>query len=304
MYIKNGRGGEWWPIAKKQNQIHCGWKRLPPESITQGDISEIQKLYWRLYPKRTNKGRTADLNALISLLDRPSQHIWVTIQDGYLWWCTVHDRAQSNKRDDPSRGHFWLSCNRRWSNRSINGKLLSTEDLPGTVTKVAGFKATVCKPNAWKEILRIIKDQVDPKALKVQRTRSAYEEAIKALIQDLNPYDFEHLIDLILNRSGWERLSKRGSIQEGIDLGVENRAIGEHAFVQVKSEAGQAVFQKYCERFKRNRQRYKRMIFAVHTLRGEIRPPANPAIQIWTSGKIAELVVRLGLGERVEQMRA
>ena len=42
----------------------------------------------------------------------------------------------------------------------------------------------------------------------------------------------------------------------------------------------------------------------LHTPRGEIRPPANPAIQIWTSGKIAELVVRLGLGERVEQMRA
>jgi hypothetical protein len=267
-------------------------------------MSEIGKLYWRLYPKRTNKGRTADLNALVSLLDRPSQHIWVTIQDGYLWWRTVHDRAQSAKRGDPARGHFWLNCKRRWSNRSLKGKLLSTEDLPGTVTKVAGFKATVCQPNAWKEILRIIQDQADPKALKVRRARSAYEEAMKSLIQDLNPYDFEHLVDLILNRSGWERLSKRGSIQEGIDLDVENRAIGEHAFVQVKSEAGQAVFQKYCERFRLNRQRYRRMIFAVHTPRGELRPPASSAIQLWTSEKIAELVVRLGLGERVEQMRA
>jgi hypothetical protein len=119
-----------------------------------------------------------------------------------------------------------------------------------------------------------------------------------------SPYDFEHLVDLILNRSGWERLSKRGSIQEGIDLGVENRALGEHAFVQVKSEAGQAVFQKYCEPFKRNRQQYRRMIFAVHTPGGELRPRASPAIQLWTSGKIVELVVRLGLGERVEQKGA
>ena len=127
---------------------------------------------------------------------------------------------------------------------------------------------------------------------------------MKAIIRDLNPYDFEHLIDLILNRSGWERLSKRGSIQEGIDLGVENRAIGEHAFVQVKSGASQAVFNKYVKRFGKNRQRYKRMIFAVHSPKVEIRPPANPAIQIWNGDKIAELVVRLGLGERVEKTRA
>jgi hypothetical protein len=303
MYIKNGRGGEWWPIAKKQNQIHAGWKRLPPESIVGSGIPEIKKLYWRLYPKKTNKGRTADLNALLALLDRPSQHVWITIQDGYLWWCTVHDRARSTKRDDTSRGHFWLDCKRRWSNRSLKGKLLSTEDLPGIVTKVGGFQGTVCKPKAWNEVLRIIQDQADPKALKAQRARSAYADAMQGLIQDLNPYDFEHVIDLILNRSGWERLSKRGGIQEGIDLDVENKAIGEHAFVQVKSEAGQAVLQKYCDRFQKNRQRYKRMIFAVHSPLGELRPPPNPAIQVWTSDKIAELVVRLGLGERVEQMR-
>lgn len=182
MYVKNGPGGEWWSVAKRQNQIHAGWKRFAPASIRNPNIPEIKKQYWKLYPKKTKQGRTADLNALVRLLDRPSQHIWITFQSGYLWWCTVHDRAQSDKRDAPSTGHFWLSCRRPWSNRSIKGTLLSTEDLPGTVTKVAGFKATVCKPNAWKEILRVIQDQADPKSLKVQHARVAYEQAMKAMI--------------------------------------------------------------------------------------------------------------------------
>ena len=47
-------------------------------------------------------------------------------------------------------------------------------DLPGTVTTVAGFKGTVCRPRAWKEILRIIRDEKDPDAELAEVARENY----------------------------------------------------------------------------------------------------------------------------------
>jgi hypothetical protein len=44
------------------------------------------------------------------------------------------------------------------------------------------------------------------------------------------------------------------------------------------------------------------MIFVVHDPLGELHAPSDPAVQIWTDDKTAKLVVRLGLGERVEKM--
>jgi hypothetical protein len=122
------------------------------------------------------------------------------------------------------------------------------------------------------------------------------------LVAELRWKDFEHLVDLILVRSGWARISTLGGAQEAIDLEVENPALNECAFVQVKSQADQAELDGYVETFRSRRDRYSRMIFAVHTPNGRVQPPDDRAIQVWTGNDIARAVVRLGLGERLEKM--
>jgi len=239
-------------------------------------------------------------------LDSPSKHIWVTFEDGCMWWCTVRNGAVVNP-DGGSRdkGHFWLACNRTWSNRSAKGKLLATADLPGIVTQTAGFKGTVCEPSAWQTILRIIQDEKDPDATKAADARGAYQCAIHDMIKRLSPRDFELLIDLILGRSGWVRICTLGGKTEGIDAEVENLAAAEIAFVQVKSTATQAVLNDYIQRFESRGDRYARMIFAVHTPRGKLVPPKDlPSVQLWEGDRVAKLVVRLGLGEWVEDRLA
>ena len=132
--------------------------------------------------------------------------------------------------------------------------------------------------------------------------RRSYERAVHTIVKRLSPKDFEQLIDLILARTGWTRISTPGPAREGIDVEAENLTTNEKAFVQVKSSAGQKVFDDYIERFKERREFYARMIFAVHSPIGELMPPANlPAVQLWTGDKVAQLVVRLGLGEWVEK---
>ena len=150
-------------------------------------------------------------------------------------------------------------------------------------------------------MLRIIQDEKDHDAAKAADARDDYERAVDKIVKRLSPKDFEQLIDLILARTGWARISTLGKTREGIDVEAENLTAGEIAFVQVKSSATQEVLNDYVERFNKRRDFYARMIFAVHSPSGQLKPPNDlPAVQVWTGDRVAQLVVRLGLGEWVE----
>jgi hypothetical protein len=297
-YVKNGRGGQWWPMAKANGQLHSGWSNIPDSVLRDGDMAAIQKIIRNEFAGKV--GAIQDFNALRTLLDRPSEHIWVTFQDGCMWWCTVKDGIEINPDGETKdRGHFWVTCDQPWSDHSVHGRHLATANLPGIVTMVAGFQATICKPKGWKEILRIIRDDEDTDVAAAAQTREAYEIAVAKLIARLRPKDFELLIDLILSRTWWVRLATLGGTTEGIDVEAENVAADEIAFGQVKSAAGQGILDKYIAIFGEQRERYQRMIFAVHTPTGPLTPPPGQPVQVWTGGRIARLVVRHGLGEWV-----
>lgn len=292
-YIKNGSGAGWWNTAKAENQIHAGWSDLEGEAILAADIPRIARLTKDRYGAR--RGATNEINQIAMLLQHPSQHIWITFEDGYLWWCTVQDGAILNPNSQSKeKGHFWLECDRPWSKYSLDGTLLAKALLPGTVATTAGFKGTACRPQAEQQILRIIRGEVDPDVEAAVTAHQAYEDAIGRLIGRLGDRDFELLIDLILARSGWVRVAKLGGVEEGVDIEAENIAVQELAFVQIKSTATQSVLADYVDRFNQRRDRYARMIFVAH--QGVLRPPEDPAVQVWTRKRVANLAVHLGLG--------
>lgn len=173
------------------------------------------------------------------------------------------------------------------------------DNLPGTVTATAGFRATTCEPSAAAQILRIIRGEIDPDVAAAKDAGDAFEQAVLALVRRLGPKDFELLVDLILARSGWVRIAKIGGSREGIDVECENPAIGEIAFVQVKSTADQRVLDDYMCRFSERRDRYQRMIFAVHTEKSQFVVPPNEPVQVWNGRHIANLAVKLGLSDWV-----
>lgn len=232
------------------------------------------------------------------LLDRPSRHVWITFEDGYLWWCTVEDKASVNPQgQSKERGYFWLTCKRPWSNRTLKDRSLARADLPGVVDRVAGFRGTVCRPREEDAILRLVRGEINPLATEADGARRAYEEAVGKMISQLKWPDFEQLVDLILARTGWARISKRGGYQEGFDIEVENLTADEIAWVQVKSEASQTELKKYIDEF-RKRDRYARGIFAIHNPKGGLKAPAP--VQVWETDHLSQLAVRLGLGEWIE----
>lgn len=297
-YVKLGAGGRWWKAAKELGQIHFGWKAVPDEALAAADYDVIERTIRHEYGSKP--GATQDFRAVRSVLDAPSRHVWVAYQDGFLWWCTVRDGIALNPAGEgPDLGHFWLTCDRPWSDRSLGGRHLALSELPGIVGATSGFQGTACTPGGWREILRILTDTEDPAVMAAAQARGAYETAIGALVARLGPKDFELLVDLLLSRTGWSRLEKLGGSTEGIDVEVENPALDEIAFVQVKSRANQQVLDDYVGRFLDRRERYARMIFAVHTPKGRIDPPADLPVQVWNAPRISHLVVRLGLGDWV-----
>lgn len=299
-YVKNGAGGCWWPDAKSRQRLHAGWSWVSDDALRSGDEAVLRELHRRQYGSK--RGATQDLNQLLSLLQRPSRHIWVTFEDGFMWWSTVKDSITvSPENETAEHGHFWLELDRPWDNRSLAGRYLAASDLPGNVSKTAGFQGTICEPKGWREILRLIRDEEDEDAAAAMAARLAYQAAVGKLVARLPPKDFEVLVDLILARSGWTRIAKIGGATEGIDVEVENPAINEIAFVQVKAAAGQATLDDYVDRFRERRERYDRMIFAVHSPKGGLSAPAGEPIQVWDGPKVAELVVRLGLGDWVSK---
>lgn len=297
-YVKNGAGGRWWPDAKNRSRLHAGWSRMPDDALRDVDVPVLREVLRLQYG--TKPGATQDLNQLLALLQEPSRHVWVTFEDGSMWWATVRDGITvSPENETAEHGHFWLDLDRPWDNRSLAGRHLATSELPGIVTTTAGFKGTVCEPQGWREILRLIRDEDDVDVAAAMAARLAYQAAVGKLVARLRPKDFEVLVDLILARSGWTRIARIGGATEGIDVEVENPALDEIAFVQVKAAAGQGVFDDYVERFRARRERYDRMIFAVHSARGSLTTPPDEPVQVWDGPKVAELVVRLGLGDWV-----
>jgi hypothetical protein len=109
------------------------------------------------------------------------------------------------------------------------------------------------------------------------------------------------LIDLILIKTGWVRISAVGGKTEGIDIEAENVSANELAFVQIKSSANQAVLLDYIGRYGSRTDYYDRMIMAVHSPKGKMEVPAEASgVQLWKVDYIAKLSVRLGLGAWIE----
>ncbi len=207
-YIKNGAGGGWWKAARTNGQVHIGWSDMPGEVLASGDLENLAaELRSRRYANG-KRGFKQDLNQLLAVLVHPSQYLWITFQDGCMWWCTVRDGITLNPDGESAgRGHFWLTCDRPWSNQSLGDRELAVGTLSGRITRTAGFQGTLCEPVGSEEILRVIHDGDDAEVTAADIARRAYEEAILQLVRRLHPKDFELLVDLILSRTGWARVA-------------------------------------------------------------------------------------------------
>lgn len=302
-FIKLGSGGKFERPALADKRLYLGYHDVPDEACRKGDWDVV----YRHFLDAGHKSHIARIHArqVQAFYEEPDSCLWITFIDGDLWWTFASGGvtmcAERNWQQVPAAQRApsrYRSCIDIWRNTNVNGRQLRMRQLPGYVTKtVLGFRGTICQIASADAVLRIINDEMDPRVKEALDCREALVQSLEKVIHRLYWKDFETLIDLIFQRSGWPRISRVGGSQKLIEFELENPVREERSFAQVKSEATQQTLDEYVEHFERDTG-YKEMFFVCHTAKGNLHTE-HPDVIVWTGPKVADMVVKTGLADWV-----
>ena len=289
-YIKLGDGGRWAQHSLSEGVLSFGYHSIPHEMCERKDWSGVRNL---LSDRKSSGAQTAGVTEVKSFYELGEDCLWITFADGHLWWAFAHPKVQwtgDDTGDEPSRKRMTLDG---WHKTDVLGKPLRVAALSSKLTKVANFRATICKVAEESYLLRRINGIEEPVVVRANEARKAMIVVAVEMIQGLHWADFETLTDLIFARSGWQRSTRVGENLTDFDILMEQPTTGEIAFVQVKSEAGQATVDDYLGQF--HRSDYDRFFFVCHMAQGKLKLPNEPRLHLFEGERLADAAVKNGL---------
>jgi hypothetical protein len=230
---------------------------------------------------------------IVDFYTLPEETLWITFADGRLWW--VQARAEATwLGEGDSHGARLRQTLFPWRDTDLKGRVLAMASLSTKLTQVAAYRQTLCAVEASDYLRRKLLGQEDPVVTQALAARQQALAAASALITALHWADFETLIDLLLARGGWHRVSALGGTLKDADLVVEQPVTGETALVQVKSAATQAILDDYVARYEAD-PAVSRLIFVCHSPRGPLASPERSDVTVWTRASLAETALKNGL---------
>ena len=129
-----------------------------------------------------------------------------------------------------------------------------------------------------------------------EKNKQAIEKSMADLLKMLHPKDFEYIIDLIFQYSGWKKLTPGAGVEKDLDLDLLMPLTQERAFVQIKSTTNQKQYEEYEEIFFQHDDIYDRFFYVYHSSTNNINlVRRDKPIHLLDINIIASLVVELGL---------
>jgi hypothetical protein len=290
-FIKLGGRGEWEASCiERDNTIRLGYESPHHRESLTGNWETVRQ-YWLQFRNQNEGQATRDLNQIRDFYELAETDIWVTFYKRSMYWC--HARKDAYELEDGTRVRQVIGA---WSNCDKTGKPLTIENIDGRVTKVQGFRGTICGIELPDYVLRKIKGETQPEVEAAKKSLQSLKSSIESLIKGLWWSDFELLVDLIFAKSGWQRTSVLGKTEKDIDLDVFSPVNHKRAFVQVKSSTDAAEITAYYERYKQYEQ-FDEMYFVFHSFLGDPQGISidDQRLYIWDLSRIAELVIHTGL---------
>ncbi|HDO1318358.1 restriction endonuclease [Aeromonas veronii] len=290
-YIKLGDGGKWEPYCIEEKQVlRLGYESPHHQESLAGDWDTVRN-FWLSARKGNNGAASRDLNQIRDFYELSEADIWVTFYRRKMYWCHAHKEVY--ELEDGSRIRKVIGS---WSCLDKNGSPLSIENIDGRITKVQGYRGTICGVELPEYLLRKINGEVQPEIQSTKETLEALKKNVEDLIKGLWWHDFELLVDLIFAQSGWQRISVLGKAEKDIDLDIFSPVSQKRAFVQVKSTTTADQIQNYREIFSQHHQ-YDEMYFVFHTFLGSLKNLSinDPRVTLWDISRVAELVINAGL---------
>lgn len=289
-YIKLGIRGVWEEeCIERDNTIRLGYESPYHQESLQGKW-EVVRDYWLKVRNGDEGAASRDINQIRDFYELTESDIWVTFFRRKLYWCrTSKDVIEL---DDGSRIRRVIGT---WSCKDANGRTLAVENIDGRITKVQGFRGTICGVALPDYLLRKINGEPQPDVEAAKRALGELKANIEELIRGLWWKDFELLVDLIFAKAGWQRISVLGKTEKDIDLDVYSPLSRKRAFVQVKSSTNAEQIAEYRKVYSEHEQ-YNEMYFISHTFAGDPKEVADDdRIHLWGVPQIAELVIHEGL---------
>lgn len=290
-YIKLGNGGKWERSCIEQEQtLRLGYESPYHQESLNGDWETVFQ-HW-LEARRGNQGTARrDLNQIRDFYEMKESDIWITFYKRKLYWCRAYEDV--HKLEDGSRVRKVIGS---WSSEDKNGNPLSIENIDGRITKVQGYRGTICGVELPEYLLRKINGEVQPEVQSAKDALAVLKLNVEELIKGLWWNDFELLVDLIFSQSGWQRISVLGKTEKDIDLDVFSPVTQKRAFVQVKSTTNANQIQSYQEIFNEYHQ-HDEMYFVFHTFSGDLEKlwVDDPRVAVWDISRVADLVINAGL---------
>jgi len=293
-YVKLGRGGKWEESSIREGKVRIGWLQVPVDEINTKKWSAVER---RIRQGTSPKGATADLNALRKFCESTSSDLWITFHVSRLWWCRLVDGPV--EKDDISK---YRRTKAGWSDRDADRRRLLTSEIPGRLSKIQGFRGTVCDVKDADALERLLNSDASPSYLALRGARHALEEHVTAAVAQLHWKDFEVLVDLIFRQAGWKRTSVVGETMKYADIELQEPITGDRYQVQVKSAATLSDLRSYAERF--SGEAFRKLYFVVHspdTTLENADVSTWPGVELVLPRRIAAMVIDAGLTDWLMQ---
>ncbi len=292
-FIKLGEEGKWERecIEGSSPCIRLGFRSKQHNESLTGDWAAVFR-HWSGPGGKTKGKATEFTNQVKTFYTASEQTLWITFFRRKLFWCFA--AREVVEFPDGTRIRHTLCP---WSCRDVGGNELLIDTLSGALTKVQGFRGTICSVEQSDYLLKRLNCELLPEVTHAVDCLRQLEHSLPALIRKLGWKDFELLCDLIFTQAGWQRVSSVGTTQKTIDLELLSPVSGCRAAVQVKSQADLKTFRSYEERFEEMDQ-YDEVYFAVHTSSKDLAAHESASrVVLLTAERLAKLVVSTGLAE-------
>lgn len=290
-YIKLGSGGAYARACLDRGELHLDYRDVPHDLCTTGDWQGVVDHFGNA-GRSIGKARDAK-RELHDFYTLGPDCLWITFADWHVWWAFSEPDVVWRGSDDPGLGARWRRTIGAWQNATVDGRPLRSQDLSSKLTQVANYRQTICNVEHADYLVRRINGVCEPIVADAETARIAMIDVAARMIVGLHWADFEIMVDLILARGGWQRVSVLGKTMADVDLVVEQPTLGERASVQVKSRASQATLDAHIAYFADSG--LPRTFFVCHSGEGALSARGAAGVHVWTGRDLAEIAVKSGL---------
>ena len=293
-YIKLGSGGRFEKQCIEMAQVlRLGYNEIPHDLCMKRDWEAVRGIF--VQERGSDPGSaTRHTNQIKAYYEAGNDVLWVTFYNNRLWWCFAD--SEITLLPDGCKHRLVKG---EWKSTDIHGEHLLMDQLSGSLLSMQGFRGTICSVREFEYLVRKINAEVSPNEQAAQKAFDEMVHSLVAIIKTFNWKEFELLTDLIFRQAGWQRISRLGKSEKGIDLDLISPIANERFYVQVKSNAGKKVFTEFIEKTIALDE-YSRYYLVVHSpsknLTKELETETH---KLWLADDIARLVVRYGLVEWV-----